>query len=108
MSEITLKLTAAVALGGVIHRAGSQVQVSDADAKNLLRRGKAELIEEDGKPADAPEGETQANAEHLAAVRERALKDQDMTAEQFDALSKAKRNALLKQAEDALAAESAA
>lgn len=41
-----LKLTAAVALAGVIHRAGAEVSVDEATAKNLLHRGKAVLADE--------------------------------------------------------------
>ncbi|WP_441228010.1 hypothetical protein AB7813_08370 [Tardiphaga sp. 20_F10_N6_6] len=40
-----LKLTAAVVLGGLVHRAGALVEVVEATAKDLLRRGKAVLHE---------------------------------------------------------------
>ena len=44
-----LKLTSAVAFGGVISKAGELVEVTEAEAKNLLHRGKAVLATaEDG------------------------------------------------------------
>jgi hypothetical protein len=50
---IFLKLTGAIAVDGVICKAGSIVEVSEAEAKNLLHRGKAVLATEaDGIPAD--------------------------------------------------------
>ncbi|BAO20606.1 hypothetical protein [Pseudomonas phage PPpW-3] len=51
---IFLKLTSAVAIDGAICRKGSIVEVSEAEAKNFLHRGKAVLATaEDG----APEGD---------------------------------------------------
>lgn len=50
-----LKLTSAVAFGGVISKAGDLVEASEAEAKNLLHRGKAVLataedgVEQDGE-----------------------------------------------------------
>lgn len=39
----TLKLTSAIAVDGEVMKAGSIVEVSEIEAKNLLSRGKAEL-----------------------------------------------------------------
>lgn len=40
---VTLKLTGAVVIEGAIARAGTLVEMVEAEAKDLLRRGKAEL-----------------------------------------------------------------
>lgn len=51
--SIFLVLTSAIAIDGAIARAGSLVEVSELEAKNLLHRGKARLATaEDGAPAD--------------------------------------------------------
>lgn len=44
--SVVLKLTGAIALDGQIARAGSLVEMSESEAKDLLRRGKAELATE--------------------------------------------------------------
>lgn len=44
---VTVKLTAAIAINGVIHPASSIVTIGDSAAKNLLYRGKAELATAD-------------------------------------------------------------
>lgn len=58
---IHLKLTSAIAINGNIAKAGDVVEVSEADAKSLLHRGKAVLAQIDQEQlADAvevPEGE---------------------------------------------------
>lgn len=41
--NITLKLTAAIIIGGVLCRPGALVEVTESEAKDLLRRGKAEV-----------------------------------------------------------------
>ena len=49
MKSYVLKLTCAIAIDGQIHKAGSLVEVSEAEAKNFLHRGKAVLATaEDG------------------------------------------------------------
>lgn len=48
-----LKLTSAIAVDGEVMKAGSLVEVSEIEAKNLLSRGKAELHgEQKGAPRD--------------------------------------------------------
>jgi hypothetical protein len=52
MIGIFLVLTSAIAIDGELVRAGSLVEVSELEAKNLLHRGKARLATEaDGAPA---------------------------------------------------------
>ena len=52
MDKYSLKITSAVAIGGQIHRKDSIVpDVPEQLAKDLLRRGKAELATEDNVPA---------------------------------------------------------
>jgi hypothetical protein len=49
MKSYVLKLTCAIAIDGQIHKPGSLVEVSEAEAKNFLHRGKAVLATaEDG------------------------------------------------------------
>ena len=49
MKSYVLKLTSAIVIDGQIHKAGSLVEVSEAEAKNFLHRGKAVLATaEDG------------------------------------------------------------
>lgn len=49
MKSYVLKLTSAIVIDGQIHKAGSLVEVSEAEAKNFLHRGKAILATaEDG------------------------------------------------------------
>jgi hypothetical protein len=49
MKSYVLKLTSAIAIDGQIHKAGALVEVSEAEAKNFLHRGKAVLATaEDG------------------------------------------------------------
>lgn len=43
--KYTLKLTRAIAIDGVIRKAGSVVEADEGLARDLLRRGKAELAE---------------------------------------------------------------
>lgn len=58
-----LKLTAAVAIAGVMHRRDSVVEVDEALAKNLLHRGKAVLATaEDAPPAPAATAPSPATA----------------------------------------------
>lgn len=42
MDKFSLKLLSTVAIGGVLHRAGSIVDLAERDATDLLRRGRAE------------------------------------------------------------------
>lgn len=107
---VTLKLTAAVALGGHIYKAGRLVEVSDAEARNLLDRGKAVLgTEKTVKPPRLPDAdgqEDQAANEEDAAVA-RAMKDNELDETAFLALSNTKRNALVKAAREAIAKDAA-
>jgi len=49
MKSYVLKLTSAIVIDGQIHKARSLVEVSEAEAKNFLHRGKAVLATtEDG------------------------------------------------------------
>lgn len=49
---LILRLTSAIALAGVVIRAGELVEVTVAEAKDLLRRGKAELANADADGAE--------------------------------------------------------
>lgn len=54
METYTLKLTSSVVIDGAIRRAGAQVEVSETLARDLMRRGKAELAEmPEGAPVDS-------------------------------------------------------
>lgn len=53
MKSYVLKLTSAVAVDGLILRAGSLVERPEAEAKNLLGRGKAVLATSDDDSGEA-------------------------------------------------------
>lgn len=56
MSEsVAVKLTSAIGIAGVLVRAGEVIEVSESAAKDLLRRGKAELATEEDEPQHQPE-----------------------------------------------------
>lgn len=70
---ITLKLSAAVAIDGQVVRAGTLVEMIEAEAKDLLRRGKAVLAtERDGAAPTADDagsdaaGSADATQDHAA------------------------------------------
>ena len=52
-----LKTTCAVAIAGAIHKAGSIIEVAEDLAKDLLRRGKAELATVEAEIADVLGGD---------------------------------------------------
>lgn len=66
-----LKLTQAIVMDGAIVRPGRLVEVTEAEAKNLLARGKAELATED-KPADDDDADAAARAKADADAAEAA------------------------------------
>jgi len=79
--SVFLKLTSAIAIDGAVVRAGSLVEVTQTEAKNLLHRGKAVLATErdgapvagdddgaDDKPADNRKAKAKAKAEPEAAT----------------------------------------
>ncbi|MCU4481349.1 hypothetical protein [Acinetobacter ursingii] len=47
MKTIVIALTTAVVIAGEIHKAGDQVEVGEALAKDLLHRGRGTLVEAD-------------------------------------------------------------
>ncbi|KVE35260.1 hypothetical protein [Burkholderia sp. TSV86] len=51
---VQLRLTGAIVIDGVIARAGTLVELVEGEAKDLLRRGKAELhaLPDDAGPVD--------------------------------------------------------
>lgn len=68
MRSYTLKLTCAIAVDGQVLRPGTLVEMSEAEAKNLLGRGKAVLATEvDGVKAQ-PESSKAAKSTRNAAV----------------------------------------
>lgn len=83
MKSYVLKLTSAVAIDGAIMRAGGLVEVSEAEAKNLLHRGKAVLATiEDGvdQQEDEDQGEDLSKlnkADALALAKERGVEVPD-------------------------------
>jgi hypothetical protein len=76
---VTLKLTGAVVIDGLIARAGTLVEMVEDEAKDLLRRGKAivhEVVEKiEGKSDDAASQAVaaQAAADATAASRQATL-----------------------------------
>lgn len=66
---VQLKLTAAIVVEGAIVRAGSLVEMVESEAKDLLRRGKAELH----AVIEAVEGDEDTNVEAAKAAAEAAM-----------------------------------
>jgi hypothetical protein len=62
---VTLKLTSAIAVDGMIARAGSIIEMVEAEAKDLLRRGKAVIH----AAAEEVAKETADDADQLAAAQ---------------------------------------
>lgn len=79
-----LKLTQAIVIDGQIVTAGRTVEVTEAEAKNLLARGKAELATDSGAADDAAEvaafARAQAEDAERAAAAERAQSEADAAA----------------------------
>lgn len=72
MKLFPLKIVSAIALEGVIHRAGSIVHVAEAVAKDLLRRGKAiaHTVAEVAEHLVAEDAEAEAAAKAQAEAAE--------------------------------------
>jgi hypothetical protein len=79
---VTLKLTSAVVIDGLIHRAGTLVEMVEDEAKSLLRLGKAELH-------GVTEGKTDSNVSQTDAAQAAA----DAAAQQAAPVTKAKASA---------------
>ncbi|QPB08619.1 hypothetical protein KB681_gp06 [Burkholderia phage Mica] len=71
---VQLKLTGAIVIDGVIARAGTLVEMVESEAKDLLRRGKAELHAILGDD-DADDAATQNAAAQAAADEATASQD---------------------------------
>jgi hypothetical protein len=71
---VQLKLTGAVVIDGIIARAGTIVEMVEVEARDLLRRGKAELHailgDDDNDAADADANAAAAQAAAAAATSE--------------------------------------
>lgn len=59
MADVEIKLTSGVAIGGEVYRPGASVSVSNKMARDLIARGKAEVVgvmpEADAAPAEPEE-----------------------------------------------------
>ncbi|MDI3237519.1 hypothetical protein QK338_05235 [Acinetobacter ursingii] len=55
MKTIVIALTTAVVIAGEIHKAGEQVEVDEALAKDLLHRGRGTLVEADSNEEEGDE-----------------------------------------------------
>lgn len=79
MAKIYLVLTSAVAINGAIHNAGSVIEVSEAEAKNILARGKARLAtaDDDVPPAADPPAEAEPPTETDPPADEPAVDEPD-------------------------------
>lgn len=64
-----LKLTSAIVVDGEVMKSGALVEVTEAEAKNLLSRGKAELHSEQ-PPSDDDIDITKMNKDQLQAIAE--------------------------------------
>ena len=87
MKSYVLKLTSAIVIDGQIHKARSLVEVSEAEAKNFLHRGKAVLAtEEDGVELQEEQTGTDYSSWTKPALLEYA-KTQQMTLEPGDIIA---------------------
>lgn len=66
-----LKLTSAIAISGEVMKAGSLVEVSEHEAKNLLSRGKA-VMHDEQPVRDEDLDITKMNKDQLIAIVEQA------------------------------------
>lgn len=83
MNTVTLKLTAAIVVAGQVLRPGSLVEVTESEAKDLLRRGKAVVATAaDGVEVDAASdaGDATLNPEIQAANAALAPEGEDAPA----------------------------
>ena len=71
MSRYILKLTGCVVIDGQVRRPGEEVELTDREARNLLARGKAELLGavSDEAAADEAEGAEVKPAQEPAEVK---------------------------------------
>ncbi len=69
--SIILKLTQAVAVDGMVQLPGTLLEVTEQEAKNLLSRGKAELVEDpepEPDPAKVEDAEPEPPADDKPAA----------------------------------------
>lgn len=114
---VTLKLLSAIAIAGNVVPAGETVEVDGVLAQNLIARGKAEDPSNPQNAAQAsasvPVPESGKHDHEGGTVttdqdaRARAMKDNGLTVAQYEKLTEAKREAILKAARDAIATEAA-
>lgn len=73
MQTAILKLTSAIAIAGVICKAGDIVEVPEQAAKNLLHRGKAVLATADDEGGGSDEGDDKRDAPDLSKLNKAQL-----------------------------------
>lgn len=97
---IVVELTSALAIDGVICKAGEVVEVSELEAKNFLHRGKAKFFEpEDGTDEAAAEDDADDDLMKLTKDELNALA-KEAGVETTDRMVKAEIIAALKAAKD--------
>lgn len=75
---VQLKLTGAVVIDGIIARAGTIVEMVESEARDLLRRGKAEIhaiLGDEGDDSDPNAGAGDASQEAAAQAAADAAED---------------------------------
>lgn len=75
MKSYVLKLTSAIAVDGEIIRAGSLVELSEPEAKNLLGRGKAVLATAADGYHGADDGEDETSGVDLSKLNKAQLQE---------------------------------
>ena len=104
--SIFLVLLSALGVAGELLKAGTLVEVSNADAKNLLHRNKARVArEDDGAPAGQDEEDDFSESDLAEAAAHRAMMDNELNADAWAKLSDKKRAALTKAAAAAIELE---
>jgi hypothetical protein len=92
--QIQVEITSAVVVDGKIARPGTQVQLDEVDAKNLIQRKKAKL-------AIAKAGEDEGGEPTLGKMTVPELKEiaEELEVEGFENMNKAKLIAAIEEAE---------
>lgn len=101
VQSVFLVLTSAIAIDGRVVRANTLVEVTQAEAKNLLQRGKARLAtEDDGAPSDNDDADEAVDLTKLGKA-ELLLRATALQIEDADKMNKAELVAAIEAHQDA-------
>jgi hypothetical protein len=75
MKKHFIKLTSAIGTGGLLYRAGSIIEVSEAEALDLIRRGKGEVATDDTPDVDPAEVTDDADEAPKETAKQRKARE---------------------------------